>query len=84
MVFITAKIASKFKLILIVFPLLGDGILRFINKFPRKSKPTGTVNNYLTLQLSDVININFSPEYPYIIQHTGNENTQTYHLDDLT
>ena len=24
---------------------------------------------------------NFSPEYPYIIQETGNVNIQTYHLE---
>ena len=33
---------------------------------------------YLTLSIPEVININFSLQYPYIIQQTGNENTQTH------
>ena len=31
----------------------------------------------LTLSIPQVININFSLQYSYIIQQTGNENTQT-------
>ena len=35
----------------------------------------------LTLYLPEVINKNFSPQHPYILQQTGNENIQAYQVE---
>lgn len=38
----------------------------------------------INLCLQKWLACNFSPENPYIIQQTGNENTQNYHVQVVT
>ena len=39
------------------------------------------VESKLTLPLPEVINMKLLLQYPYIIQQTGDENTQTYQVE---